>query len=173
MPALAVLPFVLLLQTLISIPNSITFVLRDELNIDNSLFVNETGPAVFKRKLTGIASPLYAELAEGVMSYRVQLYHEHNLEKVYYYTEDCNGDLSVTTDSNLATTFVIETGDKFYQKGGKFTIGCYPESSTTPRWIGVREETDGDDLYLTADATSTNFKVAVGEITPYYMKSIV
>ena len=56
MPALAVLPFVLLLQTLISIPNSITFVLRDELNIDDSLFVNETGPAVFKRKLTGIAS---------------------------------------------------------------------------------------------------------------------
>lgn len=44
--------------------------------------------------------PLYAELAEGVMSYRVRLYHEHNLEKVYYYTEDCNGDLTVTTVRN-------------------------------------------------------------------------
>ena len=43
------------------------------------------------------AGPLYAELAEGVMSYRVRLYHEHNLEKVYYYTEDCTGDLTVTT----------------------------------------------------------------------------
>ena len=56
MPALAVIPFVLLLQTLISIPNSITFILRDELNIDNTFFVNDTGPALFKRKLTGIAS---------------------------------------------------------------------------------------------------------------------
>lgn len=147
MPALAVIPFVLLLQTLISIPNSDTFILRDELNIDNTFFVNDTGPALFKRKLTGIASkkiailhsyfntvytlycglecllpaasiklkraslcigPLYAELAEGVMSYRVKLYHEHELEKVYYYTEDCNGDLEVATVSpSLHATIII------------------------------------------------------------------
>lgn len=44
--------------------------------------------------------PLYAELSEGVMSYHVKLYHEHNLQKVYYYIENCtSADLSVTTVS--------------------------------------------------------------------------
>ena len=55
MPALAVIPFILLLPILIVKPNlKITIV--DELNTDNSHIVNNTGPALFQRKLKGLAS---------------------------------------------------------------------------------------------------------------------
>ena len=42
-------------------------------------------------------APLYAELFEGVMSFKVKIYHEYNGERIFYYTEDCTGDLNTTT----------------------------------------------------------------------------
>ena len=56
MPALAVIPFVLIIPTLISIPNLFDIHLQDELNFDNSALVNDAGPAMFQRKLIGIPS---------------------------------------------------------------------------------------------------------------------
>lgn len=55
MPALAVIPFILLLPILIVTPNfNRTIVV--ELNTDNSHLVNDTGPALFQKKLKGLAS---------------------------------------------------------------------------------------------------------------------
>lgn len=43
------------------------------------------------------AAPLYAELFEGVMSFKVKIYHEYNGGKIYYFAEDCTEDLNTTT----------------------------------------------------------------------------
>ena len=57
MPALAVIPFILLLPTLIVMPDlNIKITIVDELNTDNSHIFNNTGPALFQRKLKGLAS---------------------------------------------------------------------------------------------------------------------
>lgn len=58
MPALAVIPFVLILPTLLSIPNLPDLQFQDELNVDNSRLSNDVGPALFQRKLIGIPSKL-------------------------------------------------------------------------------------------------------------------
>lgn len=42
-------------------------------------------------------APLYAELFEGVMSFKVKIYHEYDGGRIFYYTEDCTGDLNTTT----------------------------------------------------------------------------